>query len=52
MRRVGADRVVSADTDFDRIGDVERLDPAEVGEWGSLVLEEVENGRETSLGGI
>ena len=40
MRRVGAARVVSADSDFDRIADVERLNPAEVGEWGSLVLED------------
>lgn len=38
MRRIGADRVVSADRDFDRIADVERLDPAEVGEWGGVVL--------------
>ena len=48
MRRVGADRIISADSDFDRIADVERLDPAEVGEWGCLVLEEIENGREIS----
>lgn len=48
MRRVGADRIISADADFDRIADVERLNPAEVGEWDGLVLEEVENGRETS----
>ena len=38
MRRMGVDRIVSADRDFDRIADVERLDPAEVGEWGGLVL--------------
>ena len=38
MRRMGVDRVVSADRDFDRIADVERLDPAEVGEWGGVVL--------------
>lgn len=48
MRRVGTDRIVSADTDFDRLPDVKRLNPADVGEWGGLVLEEVENGRETS----
>ena len=40
MRRMGADRVVSADRDFDRIADVERLDPAEVGEWGGVVMVE------------
>ena len=48
MRRVGADRVVSADSDFDRLPGVERLDPAGVGEWGGLVLGEGENGRERS----
>ena len=37
MRRVGADMIVSADSDFDRIADVERLDPAGVGEWSGLV---------------
>ena len=48
MRRVGAERIISADSDFDRIAGVERLNPTEVGEWGSVVLEEVGNGMETS----
>ena len=38
MRRVGANMIISADSDFDRIADVERLDPADVGESGGLVL--------------
>ena len=47
MRRVGADRIVSADSDFDRLPGVERLNPAEAGEWGGLILGEGENGGET-----
>ena len=38
MRRIGADMIISADSDFDRIQGVERLVPAEVEEWGDLVL--------------
>ena len=38
MRRLGADRIISADTDFDRLPGVTRLDPAHVGEWGSSLL--------------
>lgn len=33
MRRVGADRIVSADRDFERIAGIERLDPAEADGW-------------------
>ena len=33
MQRMGTDRIISADTDFDRLDDVERLDPARIGEW-------------------
>ena len=33
MQRLGAGRIISADTDFDRLEGVERLDPARVGEW-------------------
>ena len=33
MQRLGAGRVISADTDFDRLEGVERLDPARVGQW-------------------
>ena len=38
MRRIGADMIISADSDFDRIPGVRRLAPAEVEEWGSLIL--------------
>ena len=37
MQRLGADRIISADTDFDRLPGVTRLDPADVGEWGDSV---------------
>jgi predicted nucleic acid-binding protein len=37
MRRVGVNWIVSADTDFDRLPDVTRLDPALVEEWGDSV---------------
>ena len=33
MQRLGVVSVISADTDFDRLEDVDRLDPAHVGEW-------------------
>ena len=38
MRRLGIDRVISADTDFDRLAEVTRLDPFDVDEWGDSVL--------------
>ena len=38
MRRLDADRIVSTDTDFDRLPDMVRLDPADVGDWGDSVL--------------
>ncbi len=38
MQRLGAVRIISSDTDFDRIPGVVRLDPADVGEWSSSVL--------------
>ena len=34
MKRLGANRIVSSDADFDRLLGVTRLDPAHVGEWG------------------
>jgi predicted nucleic acid-binding protein len=37
IRRVGANRIVSADRGFDRVSDIERLDPADVGRWRSLL---------------
>lgn len=33
MIRVGSDRIVSADRDFDRVPNVERLDPADLASW-------------------
>ena len=38
MKRLGASWIVSVDTDFDRLPDVTRLDPAHVAEWGDSVL--------------
>ena len=33
MQRLGVGRVISADTDFDRLERIERLDPAHIEEW-------------------
>ena len=33
-----ADPIISADTDFDRLPGLTRLDPARVGEWSDAVL--------------
>ena len=38
MQRLGADRIISADTDFDRLEGIYRLDPARIEEWGSSIL--------------
>ena len=38
MQRLGTSRIISADTDFDRLTGIERLDPAQVGEWESSIL--------------
>ena len=35
MRRLGAEHVISADTDFDRLPWVTRLDPMLMSEWGN-----------------
>ena len=43
MQRLGADRIISADTDFDRLPRITRLDPSRVGQWGDSVLAD-ENG--------
>jgi predicted nucleic acid-binding protein len=37
IQRVGATHIVSADTDFDTVDSIERLDPLRVDEWRSLV---------------
>ena len=33
MQRLGASRIISADTDFDRLEGIDRLDPSSVMEW-------------------
>ena len=38
MQRMGIDRVISVDTDFDRLPNVTRLDPARLEEWADSVL--------------
>lgn len=38
MGRLGARRIISADTAFDRLPDLERLDPAQVASWRHSVL--------------
>ena len=37
MQRLGADCIISADTDFDRLPGITRLDPSDVAEWGNSV---------------
>ena len=38
MQRLKADRIISADTDFDRLEGINRLDPAHMDEWDSSIL--------------
>ena len=38
MKRLGADRIVSVDTDFDKLSDLERLDPVDVAQWENSAL--------------
>ncbi len=38
MSRMGIDHIVSADTDFDRLPGITRLDPAKVDEWERSIL--------------
>ena len=33
MQRLGVNRIISADTDFDRLEGIDRLDPARMEEW-------------------
>ena len=37
MQRLGTGVIISADTDFDRLSGISRLDPARIGEWGQSV---------------
>ena len=43
MQRLGVSRVISADTDFDRLEGIERLDPAHIEEWEDAILTADEN---------
>ena len=38
MRRLGTDRIITADTGFDQLQGVDRLDPARVGDWEASVV--------------
>ena len=38
MQRLGADRIISADSDFDRLPGLTRLDPANVREWSDSIV--------------
>ena len=38
MRRLGTDLIISADSGFDRLPGLTRLDPVDVGRWGDSVL--------------
>ena len=42
MQRLGANRIISADTDFDNLAGIERLGPARVDEWESSILSDSE----------
>lgn len=37
MRRLGTDRIITADTDFDRIPGLVRLDPTDIDAWGASI---------------
>ena len=38
MQRLGLRHIVSADTGFDRLPEIERLDPSQVADWRELVV--------------
>ena len=42
MKRLGSNRIVSADTGFDRLPEIERLDPAQVATWRRELTEQGE----------
>lgn len=39
MRRLGISRIITADKDFDRIDDIQRLDPLELDQWENSMLD-------------
>ena len=38
MQRLGVSRIISADTDFDRLEGIDRLDPIRIEEWEDSIL--------------
>ena len=38
MQRLGVSRIISADTDFDRLEGMDRLDPIRIEEWEDSIL--------------
>ena len=38
MKRIGIDRIISADMDFDKLSEVVRLDPSNIAQWQDSVL--------------
>ena len=38
MQRLGVGRIISADTDFDRLEGIDRLDPIRIEEWEESIL--------------
>lgn len=38
MQRLGVSRIISADTDFDRLVGIERMDPVRIEEWEDSIL--------------
>ena len=41
MHRLGIERIVTSDTDFDQLPGIKRLDPLDAFEWGESVLKQV-----------
>ena len=37
MQRLRVSRIISADTDFDRLEGIQRLDPARIEEWEDFI---------------
>ena len=43
MQRLGISRIISADTDFNRLEGIDRLDPALIEEWQDAILTAAED---------
>ena len=48
-QRLEVDRIISADTDFDRLEGLDRLDPARTKEWQSVILSTEEGSSGSAL---